>query len=433
MSKLPATLAALALALGLAVACGSGGGSRPQGADAVESFTQDVRIAVEKIERSHSALSDPALNVLPASERESRYSGLEEEIRLERDRIGSGDIPDELTETRRLVTSVLSKEREIWVHMVLFARTGQEVHSVLATELLLDSQEELERAIIGLQQVRIEVGLDPSIAGLESYTSRSTGLPTATIVVRASEEPKSATPTPTAVPTFTPDAGSPTHTATSPTPTRLQSDTPTQTAIASPTAPHTPTPRPSPTPTTTPTPLPTETLKPTLAPTLTPTATPTSTATPTPTPTATAEVTPQPSPTPTTPPIPILKDGQLVVIRFPDNRGNPALIAHWIVDVEPRELAMVEYPFLLDDRLEISIYINPEKPGTTLDRTYIETPAGERFVTAENFERPWQGEAMTTSNGTYGIFFDNTQGDGHQEMHVLITYHKEAPGSQPPG
>ena len=94
---------------------------------------------------------------------------------------------------------------------------------------------------------------------------------------------------------------------------------------------------------------------------------------------------------------------------------------------------MVEYPFLLDDLLEISIYSGPQEPGRTLHQTYIETPTGERLVTVETFDRPWQGDAMTTSNGTYGIFFDNTRGDGHQEMHLLITYHRQAPGSQPPG
>ena len=149
MSKLPTTIAVLALALGLAAAC-AGNGEMPHGADSVESFTREIRKAVEKIEQSHVALSDPALNALSPSQRESRYSELEEEIRQERDRIGSLDLPEELADIQRRLTSALFKEREIWVHMVLYARTEQEVHRVLAAELLLDSREELEGAVLGL-------------------------------------------------------------------------------------------------------------------------------------------------------------------------------------------------------------------------------------------------------------------------------------------
>jgi hypothetical protein len=126
----------------------------------------------------------------------------------------------------------------------------------------------------------------------------------------------------------------------------------------------------------------------------------------------------------------VLKEGELVVIRWPDLQGNPAIIAHWTIDVEPRTLAMVEYPFVAGDNLEISMFLGIDELGSTLDRTYMEAPNGEVLVDLSDFSKTWNGEATTTVDGTYRVYFDNVDSDDPKDMHVLITYHVPAPGTK---
>ena len=125
-----------------------------------------------------------------------------------------------------------------------------------------------------------------------------------------------------------------------------------------------------------------------------------------------------------------MKEGDLVVIRWLDRLGNPAIIAHWTVDVEARTLVMVEYPFVASDNLEISMFLGIDELGSTLDRTYMEAPNGEVKVDLSDFSKTWNGEATTTVDGTYRVYFDNADSDDPKDMHVLITYHIPAPGTK---
>ena len=122
-------------------------------------------------------------------------------------------------------------------------------------------------------------------------------------------------------------------------------------------------------------------------------------------------------------------DGDLLVIKFPDRKGNPAYIAHWTVHVEPRTVAYVEYPFLRGDDLEISMFLGIDELDSTLRQAYLEAPDGERLVELSDFSRSWNGDAVAPSSGTHRVYFDNSDGDVPKVMHVLITYHRAAPGA----
>ena len=93
------------------------------------------------------------------------------------------------------------------------------------------------------------------------------------------------------------------------------------------------------------------------------------------------------------------------------------------MDVSPGELAAIEYPFVEQDRLEVSLY------GSPITQSYLESPAGTRLIQVEGLSKPWNGETTTESDGVYRFYFDNTGGGEHKEMHLLITYHEPAPGS----
>ncbi len=164
------------------------------------------------------------------------------------------------------------------------------------------------------------------------------------------------------------------------------------------------------------------------APTFTVSPSPTSTVTPTPSPLPVPTRSPTPAPRPTA----TVTEGDLVVIRFPDRKGKPAYIAHWTVEVEPGELAAVEYPLVAGDSLEISLFMGTELEGATLDYAYIEAPGGERIVEHRDFSRSWNGEALAPTGGAYRIYFDNVDGVATKTMHLLITYHTPAPGSRTP-
>ena len=402
----------LAVSLTVAIssmACG-GKTEEQRGEDAVEAFTDEVVDALEQIELAHGSLFDPEISALPASQQEARYSTHAEDMRRERERLGAMEVPDDLTEAQQRFTAVLAQEREMWIHLVLFTRTGQELHRVLANEILVNNQQETQVAVGLLLGDLREMGIDTADTGLEAFVVVGTPVPS---VVR---------PTPTASATVSPPVSSPTMAPTltaGPEPTTLPTQEPTLT----------PAPTGKPTVTSGPSPPPTPTA---FAATLTPPSITQPTDTPVPTPTLpstpVALLTPSPSPTP----IPILTEGNLVVIKFPDSRGNPAFIAHWIVHVEPGALMVIEYPFVADDRLEVSSFMGFPGPGITLKQTYIESPDGQRLVELKDFSRSWRGEIITRLNGTYRVYFDNTGGDASREMHLLITYHTSALGSQAP-
>ena len=91
--------------------------------------------------------------ILDPSQKEALYSDSEEDMRLAREQLDDLDVPNELMDTHKMLTSLLLNERDIWVHMVLYARTGQEIHFVLAKELLVNSEVEIQLAVQGLSKV----------------------------------------------------------------------------------------------------------------------------------------------------------------------------------------------------------------------------------------------------------------------------------------
>ena len=403
MPKLP-TVAVLLLATLLVHGCSGGTEGQDREGDITEFAHAAVRV-LGQIEGAHTVLADPEVNAMPADRQESRYAALEEEMRRAREELGSIEVTGDLAELRTLFDSLLVKERDIWVHMVLFARTGQELHRVLANELLADGRQITQTAVQRLRQDLVAAGVDAQQFGLDAYLASHTAAstdaraaPTALVASRPSPTPHATTaPTPTAGPPEAPATVQPL--AATPTPTS---------EAKRPSAP-TPTPSRQVDGTSTPTPEPTRT----------PTAFPIVTAT------ALAAPTPTPSPTVT----PVLMDGDLLVIRFPDRKGNPAYIAHWTVHVEPRTVAYIEYPFLSGDDLEISMFLGIDELDSTLRQAYLEAPDGERLVELSDFSRSWNGDAVTRSSGTHRAYFDNSDGDVPKVMHVLITYHRAAPGA----
>ena len=93
-------------------------------------------------------------------------------------------------------------------------------------------------------------------------------------------------------------------------------------------------------------------------------------------------------------------------------------------------LAVIEYPFVEGDRLEMSLFISIGEPGITLNLTYMEAPNGERLVEFKDFAGTWHGEVVTVSDGVYRLYFDNTDDETPKVMHALITYHTSAPGAR---
>ena len=101
--------------------------------------------------------------------------------------------------------------------------------------------------------------------------------------------------------------------------------------------------------------------------------------------------------------------------------------------MQPGELVVIEYPFVEGDNLELSVFMGSEEGAAVLRQTYMAAPDGERLFDLHDFSKSWNGDAVTPSNGTYRIYFDNTTADTPKVMHALVTYHKRAPGSKPPG
>lgn len=403
MPKLPA-VAVLLLATLLVHGCSGGTEEQDREGDITEFARAAVRV-LGQIERAHAVLADPEVNAMPPDRQEDRYAALEEEMRRAREQLGAIEVTGDLAELRTLFDSLLVKERDIWVHMVLFARTGQELHRVLANELLADGRQITQTAVRRLRQDLVAAGVDAGQFGLDAYLASDTAAstdaragPTALVASRPS-------PTPVATTASTPTAGPPEAPAT----VQPLAATPTPTSEAE---------RPS-----APTPTPSRQVDGTSTPTPEPTRTPT--AFPIVTATALATPTPMPSPTVT----PVLMDGDLLVIKFPDRKGNPAYIAHWTVHVEPRTVAYVEYPFLRGDDLEISMFLGIDELDSTLRQAYLEAPDGERLVELSDFSRSWNGDAVAPSSGTHRVYFDNSDGDVPKVMHVLITYHRAAPGA----
>lgn len=132
---------------------------------------------------------------------------------------------------------------------------------------------------------------------------------------------------------------------------------------------------------------------------------------------------PEDFPTPLPVPPLVLEGGRgdIVVSKYPDLKGNPALVAHWNIIVDAGSLAYVDYPFAKGDNLELSVY------GQKLPWAYMESPTGQRIVEIENTIRPWNGEVQADSSGRYKFFFDNTDGDADKIMHLVITYHTHMP------
>ena len=76
------------------------------------------------------------------------------------------------------------------------------------------------------------------------------------------------------------------------------------------------------------------------------------------------------------------------------------------------------------------MFLGNDVLGSTLRRTYIEAPNGERLVERSDFSSTWNVKATTPVDGTYRVYFDNTDSDVPKDMHVLITYHMPAPGTK---
>ena len=345
-----------------------------------------------------------------------RFDDLDQRMKLVREDLKDVEAPADLIETKNIFLGLLVKERDIWVHMALFTRTGQEVHRVLADELVLDILEEIPVSIADLENILRNVGVDPDEFGFDELIDLGSSIPEITPGTTEAVDTPTTGPMPTATPNPVPNP-----TSVAPEPTLLP--TPTPSPVATSTIQPSLTRNPSPTVT------PSQTSAPTLQPTLTLTPEPTPTPTAVPTPTATA--TPRPTATPTLVPLtPMLTDGRLAVIRFRDRDGDPAIVAHWIVDVEPDTLMLVEYPFTAGDELEL--FMGSKKPDSTLALTYMEAPDGERMFEIAKFADVYRSDAVARLDGTYRFYFNNSGNDAANTMHLLVTYHKTAPGSEIP-
>ena len=425
MPKLLTIVGSVLLATAASVAACTDGAQETERDNDASAFAREVVGVLEQVELAHDALSDLGLEDLSASKREARYGDLDAEMRRARGRIDDADAPVELQQARALFSELLVAERDIWVHMVLFARTGQELHRILANELLIDNEEKARAAVLRLQRDLAELGIDADKVGLAAYAAASEPTPVAALATPTAPPAPSPSPSPIAPPTSSPTPVA--NVESRPTATGVPTSTPVPPATASPAS--SPSAPQTATATGTPTPAPFPSASPTFEPTPPPTPSPTVVPEPPSTPTPVPSTSPTPLPTPV-PVLPVLKEGELVVIRWPDLQGNPAIIAHWTIDVEARTLAMVEYPFVAGDNLEISMFLGIDELGSTLDRTYMEAPNGEVLVDLSDFSKTWNGEATTTVDGTYRVYFDNADSDDPKDMHLLITYHIPAPGTK---
>jgi hypothetical protein len=423
--KLLTIVGSVLLATAASVAACTDGAQETERDNDASAFAREVVGVLEQVELAHDALSDLGLEDLSASKREARYGDLDAEMRRARGRIDDADAPVELQQARALFSELLVAERDIWVHMVLFARTGQELHRILANELLIDNEEKARAAVLRLQRDLAELGIDADKVGLAAYAAASEPTPVAALATPTAPPAPSPSPSPIAPPTSSPTPVA--NVESRPTATGVPTSTPVPPATASPAS--SPSAPQTATATGTPTPAPFPSASPTFEPTPPPTPSPTVVPEPPSTPTPVPSTSPTPLPTPV-PVLPVLKEGELVVIRWPDLQGNPAIIAHWTIDVEARTLAMVEYPFVAGDNLEISMFLGIDELGSTLDRTYMEAPNGEVLVDLSDFSKTWNGEATTTVDGTYRVYFDNADSDDPKDMHLLITYHIPAPGTK---
>ena len=336
----------------------------------MRSYALLVAEAMAQVDSGQEAITAQEVGSLPEP---GLYESIQWSIEAARNGLAQVELPDDVSGIHEDLLTMLNKETERWTHMVLFARTGQELHRVLADQLGEESAALREVAISRLRQVVEAAGLDPDDLGLVvSNDGQATQTPT--LPPDASSQP---TPSPAA--------------ATEAAPTLIPLPTPTTMATALPTS------------------------------AAIPTATVASPSTPEPVPALT--------PTPTPSPAPLRKFQDPPVIRWPDSYDRPAFIVHWTVPVEAGITAFVEYPFIGDDELELSVSFDQEFESEILKNTVFEAPAGDVLVSTGLVELLWESEVVAPVSGRYRFYFDNTGNKGYVTVHLLVTYHEPGPGT----
>jgi len=361
-------ISAVIVAVGTLLFVGAGC-SASESDDAMRSYALVVVAAMTQVDSALASLSPPG----DGSSEADNYDSFQESIESVRDSLSQAGPPEAVGTIHESLLTVLDKEAERWSHMALFARTSQELHRVRADQLEKESADLREVAISRLRQVVQATGLDPDGLGLVA-----TGLPKSTL---------KPSPSPTIVDART----NPTLASTPATSATLPTARPAATATASPTRTSTPT--------------------------------PSMAASPTPEPTFVPARTSAPSPAP------VRKEQDPPVIRWPDSYDRPAFIAHWTIPVEAGITAFIEYPFVGDDELELSVSFDQEFENERLKNTTFEAPAGDTLVATGLVELLWEYEVVAPASGRYRFYFDNTGNEGYVTVHLLVTYHTPGPGT----
>ncbi|MFQ6028945.1 MAG: hypothetical protein ACE5Q6_15800 [Dehalococcoidia bacterium] len=365
----------LLLGLLLALACGPTDSGTPA-ATSLSGYAERVTETLLLVRQVHREITDPSVASLAPAAQQERYQAVDTEIRQKSQQLIDLEVPAEAQEFRTALLNLLDTEREIWVHLTLYSRTGQELHRVLATELTFA----VDSGSRELAQQLLEV--------LEDQKVRP---PDYLVVLAAAPAPVVAVPTaaPTVLPTATPLLPAPTEAV-----------------------PSLPTPVPSLPPTVS---EPTATLEPTVLPT------------PSPVPTA-ARPTPAPTPGPPSPPGLTLEGGfgELFVFKWVDRHGKPVLVGHWVINVAANTRAVADYAFVAGEVLDIQVW------GDTVNAVYMLGPRDDVVFRVDqgnvtplgNF-----GDIVTQDEGKYRIMVDNVGNQESREVHLTINYYTPAPGS----
>ena len=339
-----------------------------------------------RIQAAHLLLASPDVDSMSPAEQDERFRAVQNKIIDDMAAAQSLDVPEYLNESRHQLVRILLSEQHIWDHMALFALSGEEGQRA---EARLESADvDLEAQTLASEMTRLLKARSPALAALIPIIES----PPATAQEAASAAESSVT---AAVPQVTPGYED-SATATVP-----------RAAYGSGGG-----------------------LPP--APNIEPASVPEGSVTATAPSYDSASPADSPAPAPDAPEsgAPAIKipdltlsggTGEIIILRYKDRQGNPAMVAHWSMDIDPGKLALIDYPFVSGDILEMSAF------GHRIDLVYMESPSGERILELENFLRPWRGDITATEDGWYRIYLDNTNGDTTKNMHVIIKYHDEAP------
>lgn len=125
-----------------------------------------------------------------------------------------------------------------------------------------------------------------------------------------------------------------------------------------------------------------------------------------------------PEPTPD----PLEVEADLIVISYPNSKGESAYIAHWTIELPPGRPGHVTYPFAEGDVLEVSLSAGTSRSPGQLQEAEFTGPDGAELLRWRNLGQMWRGDVVVTAEGLHEFRFHNPDLTEENTIHLLVTY-----------